>query len=372
MSAPASVLRCHALSDPSATILGVTATPDGQWAAACASSGHIYFNASMATKGGSSSSASSEGTSFVFNLSGLSGAAAAPTTAIAFNPKPPTGLVASLPSEGYVALTTSSTGAVVQTLIDASSSSSSASAAPSSSSLVPRGHRELTRAFETNNEVLAAAYDKSGTAFVTGGSDGVLRLYDAESGAHISTLQKTIGSRGQDTVGHNGRIFSIRFIDSMCFISAGWGSTMLLHDTRVRRAVSAFEGVQMGGDAIALLGGGLVAAASDRPTEQIQIFDIGSGREVCPSITTASNLFACAAVCDAAGGGGSAKLWAVGSQPSGLVVADVHVTAAGAASCAVTHSLQEGFGGALFGVAPLRDGTAVVGGNNGGLYRVRL
>lgn len=382
------------------TILTIGTTHDRRWSAACSSTGTVYFNGILEDEEKDNEQHRSHPhrphASFVFNPNGLSNQPVA-TTCIAFRRELLSSADGEEGGEGgsggagrHLALTTSADGTVRQSAVDASGSGRLGGGVKG---VVTRKHKELSRSVETGNEVLAASYDTSGSIFVTGGSDARLRVYDAETTSVISTITKTIGSHGQDTVGHNGRIFSIHFLDSMCFLSAGWESSMLLHDTRVRRAVTVFDGVHMSGDGIAILpsGGGvgesgstsgIVAAASDRGKDQLQFFDLKTGKQTIPSVTTPMNLFSCVSAvgnnsCASAAGG---KVWAVGSQPGGVVCVDAF-TGEITESFVADGSGKNGNGGhadvavgiaphGLFGVASLADGTVYAGGARGGFYRI--
>eukprot|EP00744_Colponema_vietnamica_P018785 GILI01026527.1.p1 GENE.GILI01026527.1~~GILI01026527.1.p1 ORF type:complete len:346 (-),score=32.98 GILI01026527.1:34-1071(-) len=293
------------------TFLGMVTTPDNKWAAACSSLGQVYFTMNPALS-------SSAGSTFVFNPSGLSTEAA--TTCISFHPKQPN-------ADTYMTLSASSSGVVRQSQVDGGSQDSH-----------HRIHREVAIALEPNNEVLSCSYDVSGSVFVTGGSDCKLRLYDTETNSAISTIQKSIGSHGQDTAGHNSRIFSIRFRDEFTFFSAGWGGSMFLQDTRTRSPAQIYEGVHMSGDAIAIQGTQVIAG-SDRGTAQLQSFDISSGKQVL-SVTTPMNVFSCKSVPQ------SQLVWVAGSQPSGLSVIDMTTGCSPSCNSVELQSTE----GALFGL----------------------
>ena len=77
--------------------------------------------------------------------------------------------------------------------------------------------------------------------------------------------------------GHETRIFASTFIDNYVIASAGWDDTVLFWDSRTGSVVRSIFGPHVCGDAIVSVGGTLVTG-SWRESEQLQIWDVGSGR----------------------------------------------------------------------------------------------
>ena len=146
---------------------------------------------------------------------------------------------------------------------------------------------------EIGNELLVGEFTPDCQSIVTGGSDTKIRLYRRreEELELVQTYEQGIDSHGAPTLGHVSRIFAIRFYDSNVFLSAGWESSMMLFDMRAGKcAVRPFDGPRISGDGIDFRGN-VVVTASDRISEQVQVFDFGSGKKMMEK-TVGSKLYA--------------------------------------------------------------------------------
>lgn len=147
-------------------------------------------------------------------------------------------------------------------------------------------------ATEIGNELLVGEFTPDCLTIATGGSDTKVRLYRRrdEELELIQTYEQGIDNHGAPTLGHTSRIFAIRFIDANVFLSAGWESSMMLFDLRAgKHALRAFDGPRISGDGIDFRGNTIVTA-SNRISEQVQVFDFGSGKMMAHK-TVGSKLF---------------------------------------------------------------------------------
>lgn len=78
--------------------------------------------------------------------------------------------------------------------------------------------------------------------------------------------------------GHSNRVFSLRFhpLDEHVLLSAGWDKTIQMWDLRTGGSVRSIFGPHICGDSIDISGNDIVSG-SWRATEQLQLFDYGSG-----------------------------------------------------------------------------------------------
>ena len=137
---------------------------------------------------------------------------------------------------------------------------------------------------EEGNETLVAEFSTDGKKVVSGGKDTKIRLYDVQEGGArlepVSLFEQGLDCHGQPTLGHSNRIFALKFLTPHTFLSAGWETSMLLFDTRAGTvAQRSFEGPSVSGDGIDFIDN-TVVAASYRTKNQLQVFDISSGREM--------------------------------------------------------------------------------------------
>lgn len=96
---------------------------------------------------------------------------------------------------------------------------------------------------------LAFARLSGRAAFASVGTDGALRLYDAERFALRSRLHAGADSQ---QAGHSNRAFAVAFVgdgDAVC-VTAGWDGRAVLWDARAGGAVASVHGVQVCGQAL--------------------------------------------------------------------------------------------------------------------------
>lgn len=187
--------------------------------------------------------------------------------------------------------------------------------------------KSLASASEDGNEGLVVSLSNDDSHVATGGSDKIIRLYSTEGLELVQQFTQGIDRHGQDTLGHPNRIYSIKWVDSNTFLSGGWESSVLLFDTRLPHAVRAFEGPRISGDGIDFIHNAVVTA-SDRPENQLEIFDFGSGKLIGKPISLGTMLYSVRAV----ERDGALHAWVCGNNdnalfciaiPSGKVVESV-------------------------------------------------
>lgn len=157
-----------------------------------------------------------------------------------------------------------------------------------------RIYKSLGEAQEQGNEILCSAFSDDRRYLVSGGSDTILRLYVlTEDGLKFTQkFEQGIDEHGAPSIGHASRIFAIKFLpDNACFLSAGWESSVLLYDTRAGNVPQRqFQGPRVSGDGLDF-SGNLLACASDRLTQQLQFYDLGSGQKIGEDVSFNSNLY---------------------------------------------------------------------------------
>ena len=243
--------------DISEAIMSTMTSPDGEFLAAAMSNGAVQFM--------------SQHTTVKFRPYGLGGTEVGLTCAkFGSQTRQVNG------QQGYNFLTTSTTGLL------------------RCYNVVPGKVYELAgTATEIGNEILVAEFTPDCQWMASAGADTKIRLYhrNEEEIDLAQVFEQGIDNHGAPTLGHTSRIFALRFVDQNVFLSAGWESSMMLFDIRVgKHAVRPFDGPRISGDGIDFRDN-LVVTASDRITQQIQVFDFGSGK-VMMEKTVPSKLFA--------------------------------------------------------------------------------
>lgn len=147
---------------------------------------------------------------------------------------------------------------------------------------------------EEKNEVLTTAISGDRRFVVSGGADKILRVYHVTpEGLKLGqSIEQGIDEHGAPSVGHGSRIFCIKFLPNpSTFLSAGWESSVLLYDIRASSAPQRqFQGPRISGEGVDYMDN-LLACASDRLTNQLQFFDIGSGKKIGEDVSFSSSLY---------------------------------------------------------------------------------
>lgn len=126
------------------------------------------------------------------------------------------------------------------------------------------------------NQIFCVDYRSDGAMFATAGKDKVVRVYDE---ATKSLIHEMVEGTAKVTPGHSNRVFSLKFNpeDPNCVVSGGWDNTVQIWDIRVNRAVRSIFGPHICGDAVDVRNN-VVLTGSWRPDEQLQLWDLGSGK----------------------------------------------------------------------------------------------
>ena len=130
-------------------------------------------------------------------------------------------------------------------------------------------------------QVFALDYNDMGTKFVTAGRDGALRVYDEESKQMMLKLEGgLLGDYDREAPGHSNRVFSVKFThDENILISSGWDNTVQIWDIREECPVRSLHGMHICGDALDIRHGEILTG-SFRPTNQLELWDFGSGERI--------------------------------------------------------------------------------------------
>lgn len=135
-----------------------------------------------------------------------------------------------------------------------------------------------------DNQIYALDYLPSGDKFAIGGKEPTVKIFDEDSKKIAVTLRGALGSFGMGAkgdAGHSNRIFSIKWHpdDPNIIVSGGWDNTVQIWDVRTAVSVRTIYGPHICGDAIDLHGNHLLTG-SWKPVDQLQIFDVGTGKLV--------------------------------------------------------------------------------------------
>jgi COMPASS component SWD3 len=105
---------------------------------------------------------------------------------------------------------------------------------------------------------LCLDYDSTGTFFATAGKDLAVRIYDEST----KQVVKVLKGDGFSLLGHNNRIFCVKFVDSNIILSGGWDTNVLFWDLRDGKPVRSFIGPKITGESIDFKEGKILTGAS--------------------------------------------------------------------------------------------------------------
>jgi WD40 repeat protein len=128
--------------------------------------------------------------------------------------------------------------------------------------------RKCLHRLQTPCELYSVDYHKHFPLFVSGGKDGIIRLYDDITKTLINEFDQI----------HTSRVFCVKSIaeDPNVLLSGGWDSTLQIWDIREKAAVRTLLGPHICGEAIDYKNGE-VLAGSWREKHALQIFSMQSG-----------------------------------------------------------------------------------------------
>ncbi|KAJ8603912.1 hypothetical protein CTAYLR_009713 [Chrysophaeum taylorii] len=140
----------------------------------------------------------------------------------------------------------------------------------------------LNSLFDGDNQIYALDYVPSGDKFAAAGKEPVVKIFDEDTRKLVVTLQGALGSFGiglKGDAGHSNRIFSLKWhhSDPKLLLSGGWDNTVQLWDVRAAVSVRTIYGPHLCGDALDLDGDALLTG-SWKPVDQLQIWDLGTGK----------------------------------------------------------------------------------------------
>lgn len=82
-----------------------------------------------------------------------------------------------------------------------------------------------------------------------------------------------------NNVGHDNRIFALKFIDDTTLISGGWDSVIYVWDIRQGKSVKSFYGANISGESLDFIDGRVLAGCYSAQ-RQIQIWDFNKGTKI--------------------------------------------------------------------------------------------
>jgi WD40 repeat protein len=99
------------------------------------------------------------------------------------------------------------------------------------------------------------------------------------SDTETKTVSLDFGPGGWKDVGHDNRIFAVRFIDDHTLISGGWDSVVHIWDTRTGKSARHFKGPNISGESLTYENG-MILAGCYEAKNQIQFWDIKTCKKV--------------------------------------------------------------------------------------------
>ncbi|ORC93849.1 uncharacterized protein TM35_000017260 [Trypanosoma theileri] len=138
----------------------------------------------------------------------------------------------------------------------------------------------IVRVHENENDITCLAVSNDGNAFITAGSDRLVRYYDAD-GTLKATMSRGYDADGVPRVTHTNRIFSAHFVTPTMAVTGGWGTPIQVWDMRDQESRVQLCGTQIAADGIEPIPATTcVIVTSKRGEQQLQVFDCISGNEI--------------------------------------------------------------------------------------------
>ncbi len=94
---------------------------------------------------------------------------------------------------------------------------------------------------------------------------------------------------GWNNIGHDNRVFAVKYIDEHTIISGGWDSVVHVWDVRQARSVQHFYGPNISGESLDYEGGRILAGCY-AAQKQLQFWDIKTLKKVEEIDWTAGNI----------------------------------------------------------------------------------
>eukprot|EP00919_Chromeraceae_sp_WS-2016_P030010 GHVR01071270.1.p1 GENE.GHVR01071270.1~~GHVR01071270.1.p1 ORF type:complete len:209 (+),score=12.81 GHVR01071270.1:345-971(+) len=135
---------------------------------------------------------------------------------------------------------------------------------------------------EENNTILTMDFTKNGAYFATGGSDCNIRIYDEcilYFKKETKTVNQILKKADWSNVGHDNRVFAVKFIDDNTLISGGWDAVIHVWDIRESKSIRHFYGSHISGESLDYMDGRILAGCYSAK-KQIQIWKFNTGTKV--------------------------------------------------------------------------------------------
>lgn len=97
----------------------------------------------------------------------------------------------------------------------------------------------------------------------------------------IETKSLTITCKGAgwNNIGHDNRVFSVKYIDDKTLISGGWDSVVHVWDIREGKSVRHFLGPHISGDSLDCKDGKILAGCY-APKNQIHVYSLSTCQKI--------------------------------------------------------------------------------------------
>jgi WD40 repeat protein len=87
------------------------------------------------------------------------------------------------------------------------------------------------------------------------------------------------GAAGWNNIGHDNRVFAVKFIDENTIISGGWDSVVHVWDLRQGRSARHFYGPNISGESLDY-SNGIILAGCYASQQQLQFYELQSGKKI--------------------------------------------------------------------------------------------
>ena len=125
------------------------------------------------------------------------------------------------------------------------------------------------------NQTYSCEYSPDAAFYAIGCKDTVIRIYDENSKSLVSQLGPAQGY----SIGHNNRIFSLKWADTNMLVSAGWDNKVILWDVRQATRIREIFGPHVCGDSVDVKNNVLLTG-SYHTGNQLQLWSILDGQNI--------------------------------------------------------------------------------------------
>jgi mRNA export factor len=108
-------------------------------------------------------------------------------------------------------------------------------------------------------KTICCDYNLNGTDFVTGDSDGIVRVYDEQT----RQLKVVYEGGGTGAAGHKMKVNCVKWVDENLIVSGGWDKTIKVWDIREPAPIRSIFGPYVAADSLDVQDGVILAGSNE-------------------------------------------------------------------------------------------------------------